>query len=67
MVLDLETYRSAHALIRRHGKEAVEHAARRAEDLLKTSDFEGAAFWRSTLDAVNVLLLKQRPDGSRVH
>ncbi len=43
MTLDLDIYRSANVLVKRHGQDAPIHAAMRADAMLKKGDLDGYA------------------------
>ncbi len=66
MILDLDIYRSAQALVKQHGADSPIHAAMRADELLEVGDLDGAAVWRRVLRAVEELLSKERPAGVTV-
>ena len=66
MISDLDIYRSANLLVKRHGPDAPIHAAMRADDLLETGDLGGYAVWRRIIKAVEELLSKERPAGVTV-
>ncbi len=66
MIPDLDIYRSAQALIKRHGQDAPIHAAMRACKMLETGDLDGYAVWKRMLRAVEELLSKERPAGVTV-
>ena len=63
MVTDLDAYRTAQLLVRQHGADAPIHAAMQHDALLEQDDLDGAAVWKRVLAAIDVLLLKERPDG----
>ena len=49
MTSEIDVYRSAHALIQRHGEGAVIQAAMKADEMLDKGDLDGAVFrWRLT-------------------
>ncbi len=65
MIPDLDIYRSANLLVKRHGEDAPIHAAMRADAMLKRGDLDGYAVWKRILKAVEEL---QRVDpGAQVH
>ncbi len=66
MIPDLDIYRSAQVLVKRHGQVAPIHAAMRADALLEAGDLDGAAVWKRILRAVGELLSKERPAGASV-
>ncbi len=63
---DLDIYRSANLLVKRHGQDAPIHAAMRADAMLDKGDLDGYAVWKRILRAVGELLSKERPDGATV-
>ncbi len=67
MTSDIDIWRSARALIDRHGDDAMIHAAMRANELLKAGEMDGVAVWKRILRAVDELLAKERPKGAAVH
>ncbi len=54
-VSDLDIYRSANVLVRRHGQDAPIQAAMRADAMLDKGDMDGYAVWRRVLRAVEEL------------
>ena len=66
MIHDLDIYRSAQVLVKRHGPDAPIHAAMRADAMLDKDDLDGYAVWKRLLRAVGALLSKDRPDGAAV-
>ncbi len=66
MIPDLDIYRSAQVLVKRHGEDAPIHAAMRADELLEAGDLDGYAVWKRILRAVEALLSKERPAGVTV-
>ena len=66
MTSDLDIWRSAQTLVKRHGQDAPIHAAMRADAMLDKGDLDGYAVWMRILRAVEELLSKQRPAGVTV-
>ena len=66
MISDLDVYRSANVLVKRHGTDTPIHAAMRADELLEAGDLDGCAVWKGILRAVEKLLSKDRPGGATV-
>ncbi len=64
MIPDLDIYRSAQVLVKRHGPDAPIHAAMRADAMLDKGDLDGYAVWKRIVKAE--LLSKERPDGAAV-
>jgi hypothetical protein len=56
-----DPHREALALIDRHGKEAVIHAAMKADARLEAGDMEGAYAWRRAIAAIGEM---QAPSGT---
>ncbi len=63
---DLDIYRSANLLVKRHGEDAPVHAAMRADELLEADDLDGYDVWKRIVKAVGELLRKRLP-GGKVH
>ncbi len=55
MIFDLDIYRSAHVVVRRHGEDAPIEAATRADAMLEKGDLRGYAVWSGILKAVEEL------------
>ncbi len=66
MTSDLDIYRSANLLIKRHGEDALIHAAMKADAMLEKGDLDGCAVWKRILRAVEELLSKEPPAGMTV-
>ncbi len=64
MLTNLDIYRSANVLVKRHGQDAPIPAAMRADELLEAGDLEGYAVFRRVVKAAEELLSKERPDGA---
>ena len=67
MIPDLDIYRSAQALIKRHGEDAPIHAAMRADAMLEKADLGGCAVWKRILRAVEELQGAAPKPGEAVH
>ena len=67
MTSNLDIYRSAHALIQRHGEGAAIQAAMKADAMLDKGDLDGAAIWRQIVAAVNELQREKLEPGERRH
>ncbi len=67
MIPDLDIYRAANALIKKHGKDAPIHAAMRADAMLEAGDLDGVATWRRILRAVEELQGPAPKPGEAVH
>ena len=64
MIPDLDIYRSANLLVKRHGQDAPIHAAMRADAMLEKGDLDGYAVLKRVVKATEELLSKERPDGA---
>ncbi len=67
MTSDRDIYRSAQALVKRHGQDAPIKAAMRADELLEAGDLAGVATWRRILRAVEELQGTAPKPGEAVH
>ena len=67
MTSDLDIYRAAHLLIKRHGDAADIEAAMRADERLAAGDMEGEAVWLRIVKAIEELLSEERPADAEVH
>ncbi len=63
---DLDIYRAANLLVKRHGEDAPIHAAMRADAMLEAGDLDGAATWQRIVRATKELLSKERPPEATV-
>ncbi len=66
MTPDLDIYRTANVLVKRHGDDAPIHAAMNADDMLEKGDLDGYAVWKRIVKAVDELMSKERPTGATV-
>ena len=67
MIDDLDIFRAADILTKRHGADAAIDAARRADELLAAGDVEGCALWKRILAAVLELRRTTPAKGERVN
>ncbi len=67
MTSDLDIYRSANLLVKRHGPDAPIEAAMRADAMLEKGDLDGCAVWKRILRAVEELQGTEPEPGVRVH
>ncbi len=67
MTSDLDIYRSAQVLVKRHGQDAPIHAAMRADAMLEAGDLDGYAVWKRILRAVEELQGTAPKSGEAVH
>jgi hypothetical protein len=64
MLLDREIYLAAQAMIRRHGTDAANQAAVRADELMKEGDLDGQRVWLQIVRAIEELQ-RNTPKASR--
>ena len=64
---DLDIYRSAQVLVKRHGQDAPIEAAMQADAMLDKGDVGGYGVWRQVLKAVEELLREEPREGERVN
>ncbi len=67
MIPDLDIFRAANALVKRHGQDAPIETAMRADAMLEKGDPEGYAVWKRILRAVGELQRAEPGAGVRVH
>ncbi len=67
MISDLDIYRSANVLMKRHGQDASIEAAMRADAMLDKGDLDGCAVWKRILRAVEELQGAASKPGEAVH
>ncbi len=66
MTSDLNIWRSAQALVKQHGQDALIEAAMRADGMLEKGDLDGCAVWKRILRAIEELRSKERPAAATV-
>ena len=67
MIPDLDIYRSAQALVKRHGEDARIHVNMRADAMLDKGDLDGFSVWKRILWAVEDLQRAEPELGEVVH
>ncbi len=67
MTSDLDIWRSANVLVKRHGQDAPIEAAMRAVAMLDKGDLDGCAVWKRILRAVGELQRVEPRPGGKVH
>ncbi len=67
MISDLDIYRSASLLVKRHGEDAPIHAAMRADATLKAGELDGYGVWKRILRAIEELQGTVPEAGERVN
>ena len=58
MISDLDIFRAAQLLVKRHGADAAVVASQRADELLDAGDLNDVAVWKSIMRVVEELALK---------
>jgi hypothetical protein len=67
MIDDLDVWRAAGLMVKRHKADASVMAAQRADELFNEGDYEGAAVWRRILSAIEELARTRPAEGERVN
>ena len=67
MIPDLDIYRSANLIVKRHGEDAPIEAAMRADAMLEAGDLDGLAVWKRILKAIEELQGAGPKPGTRMH
>ncbi len=67
MIPDIDIYRVANLLVKRHGQDAPIEAAMRADAMLEKGDLDGYAVWKRILRAVEELQGTAPKPGEAVH
>ncbi len=67
VIPDLDIYRSAQVLVKRHGQDAPIEAAMRADAMLEKGDLGGYAVWKRILQVVGELRGTEPTSGEAVH
>ncbi len=67
MIPDIDIYRVANLLVKRHGQDASIEAAMRADAMLDKGDLDGYAVWKRILRAVEELQREIATAGDQIH
>ena len=67
MTSDLDIYRTANAIIRKHGEDADLEAALRADAMLEKGSLDGQRVWKRVLAAVMEIQRKEPREGEAVN
>jgi len=62
MIEDIDIYRTANLLIKKHGEGADLHAAEKADEMLASGDMEGSLTWKRILAAINAIRRPAEPN-----
>jgi hypothetical protein len=66
-IADLDIWRAASILVKRHGRDAAIAAPQRADECLAAGDVEGQAIWKRIVEAILELLRDTPDEGERVN
>ena len=61
MILEIDIWRAALLMIKRHGEKALDESAARADELAIAGDDDGATTWRRIMAAVTQLANRTPP------
>ena len=64
---DLDIWRAANLLLKRHGRDAAIVAAQWADELLAAGDVDGLGVWKRIVEAILELLRTEPEKGERVN
>ncbi len=67
MTPDIDIWRSANELVKRHGEDAPIHTAMKADAMLEAGDLDGLAVWRRVMRAVGEIQGAVLRAGEAVH
>jgi hypothetical protein len=67
MIADIDVWRAAILLLKRHGPDAAIIAAQRADECLESGDVEGERVWKGIVEAILELLKDTPAEGERVN
>jgi coenzyme F420-reducing hydrogenase delta subunit len=67
MIADIDVWRAALLLLKRHGSDAAIVAAQRADECLAVGDIEGQAIWKRIVEAILELLRDRLEEAERVN
>ena len=67
MIPEIDIFRVANLLVKRHGQDASIHAAMQADELLEKGDLDGYAMWKRILRTVGELQGTEPGPGGQVH
>lgn len=68
MIAEIDIWRTAWLMVKRHDENASFEAAQRADELLDDGDMDGAATWRRIISAIEQIQSTDPADeGSQVH
>ena len=65
--VEIDIWRAANLLLRRHGKDAAFVAAQRAKEFMAVGDVEGLDIWKRIAEALLELLKDKPADGEHLN
>jgi hypothetical protein len=66
-VADVDIWRAAHLMMKRHGEDAAIVAAQRADEMLAQGDLEGQTVWKRIVVAIDELNRRRPAPGETVN
>lgn len=66
-IIDLDIWRTANLLVKRHGRDGAIVAAQRADECLAAGDVDGQRLWKRIVEATLELLRVERRDDETVN
>jgi hypothetical protein len=66
-IADLDIWRAANLLVKRHGCDAAIVASQRADECLAAGDVEGQTIWKRIVEAILELLRGTLGEGERIN
>jgi hypothetical protein len=66
-VADIDIWRSAHVLLKKHGKDAASVAAKHADEAMRAGDLDGLRRWKRVAEAMLELLKAKPGEGEHVN
>jgi len=67
MISDIDIWRAANLMVKRHGKNAPIRANEQTDEMLKSGDRDGKAIWLRIVQACEELLRSERRDGEALN
>ena len=67
MSSDIDVWRSAHLLLKRHGTGAAFVAAKNADEAMRAGDLDGVRRWKRIAEAMLELLKAKPEEGEHLH
>jgi hypothetical protein len=64
---DIDVWRSAHLLLKQHGKDAAFVAAKKADEAMRAGDLDGLRRWKRVAEAMLELLKAKPGEGEHVN